>query len=1085
MVRQPLTIAFWRKGVGADTAIAVETGSTVLWAVGGRANFVLGGDMNVGLSGERNSFGFGTVLDASAWVQTVYVLDGSFSKIYANGIALFGGLFPALGVPPADARLFVGADPYAGFEYWNGQFDDLRLYNRALSDSEVAALYASELPPPAAIVVPPASVTGLVGGTATLSVGATNALGYQWYKDGVALDGGTSTTLVLPNLRLSDGGSYWLVATTVMSRATSAPAVVVVHLPPAIVSQPLDTIVDAGGSVTLAASVASFPASVLQWFREGVPMPGATNATLVLGAVQAAGMGSYQLVASNVVGTISSRVARVSVTGADPAIWGGLIAYLPFNGGVADEGVWSHPVVQQGASLATDRRGKANAALALNGAGDFVEIPDHPAFATTNFTVALWFNPVRRAGASGGVDAEALFSKGPGSMDLQLGTPPSGTGGIRFRPRGEAAWDTTGPAFGTNRWQHVVAVYDASGGAVQVYVDGVARPMASTGVVVPSLTTTTNGLRLGLRHDGSGGFLGRLDDVRVYARALGASDVRALLASEAAAPVIVDPPLDVRRVEGSRVTVSAGLVGERPMAFAWSQAGATRVATGESLEFASLGRQDAGVYKLVVTNVHGTATSRAFTVDVLYGPELVFEPTDTSVNAGATVRLGAGVDGNPAPTLQWTRDGRALPGATNSTLTLAGIQMGDAGEYRLVASNEVGTVTGREVRVSVFYAPLITRQPRALTVDHGKGFEVSVEASGVPLPTFQWTRGGVALPGATNATVRVASATVGDEGEYRVEVRNELGTIQSDPALVTVRRVAPVIGGLPASLEVGEGDDMALAAAVEAIPSATLQWLHEGEPLPGETNATLKIARVRGVEAGRYALAATNVAGGAVREVVVGVKASWQSLGLALDTGLDVAWPWPTATGWQYQTTTSHDGEDAARSAKIGGYQSSEMRLPLRGPGSLTFWWRTSCEEGWDYAEVLLDGQRKGRMTGERNWAAMRVEVPEGLHTVTWRYAKDGSTDEGEDAAWVDEVTWTPETAGAQPAWVEVVPTLEGGYQVRSMGGGAGRAMIQSSADLETWRDLVVGTGTGGVLRARVEGTEGARFFRARTGNGN
>ena len=640
-------------------------------------------------------------LDES-WNHVAVRFDGAGGSFFVNGKLMKH--VPWTGMPSdstSSQEISIGETLYVGSQFhqnFGGSLDDVRIYNRALSDSEIAALYSSELPPAAGIVSSPVSVTALVGGTATLSVGAKNALGYQWFKDGRVLSRATNDILVLANLRLADAGSYWVVAGNVMSRATSAPAAVVVQMPPAMVSEPLDTSVAAGENVLLKASVVSFPAATLQWLRDEVPIPGANSEKLVLDGVSPAGMGSYRLVASNVVGTISSRVARVTVTGADPAIWGGLVAYLPFNGGVADEGAWNHPVVQQGASLATDRRGKANAALALNGAGDFVEIPDHPAFATTNFTVALWFNPVRRAGASGGVDSETLFSKGPGSMDLQLGTSPSGTGGIRFRPRGEGAWDTTGPAFGTNRWQHVVAVYDASGGAVQVFVDGVARPMASSGDVVPSLTTTTNGLRLGLRHDGLGGFLGRLDDVRVYARALGASEVRALLASEAAAPVIVDQPQDVRRVEGSRVTVSAGLVGERPMGFAWSQAGATRVVTGESLEFASLGRQDAGLYKLVVTNVHGTATSRAFTVDVLYGPELVFEPTDTSVNAGATVRLGAGVDGNPAPTLQWTRDGRALPGATNSTLTLAGIQVGDAGVYRLVASNEVGTVTGREVR---------------------------------------------------------------------------------------------------------------------------------------------------------------------------------------------------------------------------------------------------------------------------------------------------------------------------------------------------------------------------------------------------
>lgn len=521
------------------------------------------------------------------------------------------------------------------------------------------------------------------------------------------------------------------------------------------------------------------------------------------------------------------------------------------------------------------------------------------------------------------------------------------------------------------------------------------------------------------------------------------------------------------------------------MGFVWSQAGSSRMVDTESLEFGSLGREDAGLYKLVVTNVHGTATSRAFTVDVLYGPEFVFEPTDRTANAGVTVRLGAGVGGNPEPRLQWMRDGQVLPGATNATLALTAVQVGDAGVYRLVASNEVGTVTGREVRVSVLYAPVVTRQPRGLTVDHGEGFALSVEAVGLPVPTFQWFRGGAELRGETNGVLRVAGAAIPDEGVYRVEVRNPLGMVASDAVMVTVRRSLPTVVGLPTRREVLEGEEMLLEAVVDSVPASRLQWLYEGEPLPGETRRTLRIVGIRDVEAGRYVLTATNVAGGVVQEVSVGVKPSTQSLGMALDTGRELVWPFPTATGWYYQNGTSHDGEDAARSARIGGYQTSEMRLALRGPGSLTFWWKVSCEEAWDYAEVLLDGQRKGRITGERNWSAARVDVPEGLHTVMWRYAKDGSTDEGSDAAWVDEVVWNPGTAAVQPALVEVLPTPEGGMQVRTVGGQSGRLVIQSSEDLKTWTDWVTGLAQGGVLRGQLDNVGVSRYFRSRSADGN
>jgi hypothetical protein len=781
---------------------------------------------------------------------------------------------------------------------------------------------------------------------------------------------------------------------------------------------------------------------------------------------------------------VTSRVVRVDVIGADPVVWAGLIGYLPFNEGFAEESVWRHPVLQRGATLIADRRGRTNSAAAFNGAGDFVEIPNHAALEATNYTVALWFNPARRAGLSGGAGAETLFSRGAGGMDLQLGIPSEG-GGIRFRPLGRDAWDTSGGTFTTNRWQHLVAVYDAAAGLARLYVDGVLRPTAGAGAVLPELTTGPNGLRFGVRHGDGNPFQGRLDDVRVYARALGQREVQTLLEAEAAAPLILNQPESLRLAEGSAAMLSVGLVGERPLAFAWTQAGSDKVVRSETLNFGILGREHAGMYKVVVTNFYGVATSRAVLVDVLYRPEFVLEPTDKAVTVGSTVRLSAGVTGNPEPSMQWYRDGTVLPGATNALLLLSSVQAGDSGAYSLVASNEVGVVTGRQVRVSVSYPPVITKHPESLSVDHGLTFELSVEATGLPAPRYQWLFGGAEIPGETNALFRVANATIRDEGMYHVVVYNALGTVQSDGAMVRVRRFLPSVTGLPDRREVSEGGDLVLEATVSSLPIAQLQWLHDGQRLPSETNAVLRIVGARLGEAGRYGLVATNLVGGVTNEVGVGVKPSGQSLGLALDTALDLAWGFPTASGWHYQTEHSHDGEDAARSGRIGGYQATEMRLPLRGPGTLTFWWASSCEEEWDFAEVLLDGRRKGRITGIRNWIPVRVDVPEGVHTVTWRYTKDGNTDDGVDAAWVDEVQWNPAEANVSQDWIEVLPFLDGGLQVRAMGGRPGRIVIQSSEDLETWVDHVSGISTNGVLRSRVNSGQRSLYFRSRSGIAN
>ena len=1025
--------------------------------------------------------------DFSRWHHCVITIDGSaVLKVFVDGIPRQVSVPPqnsGFDIPKSPLR--IGA-PLSG--PYDGLIDDVRIYNRALSDAEVAALYAIEVPPAVRMVVQPQDVTAVVGSYVSLTTVATNALGYQWFKDGSPVTGAigwaTQPSLVLPKITLADAGGYWVVASNMMGSVTSRVATLVVQAPPVVTSPPEDATASLAGTASFASAVTGVPKPTLQWIRDGLPIPGATHSTLTLSNVQPAWIGDYQLVASNAAGVVVSRVARLGIPGVDSGLWRGLVAHLPFSGTVSDEGSLGHRVVAHGGSLAPDRRGKANAAMNLGGVDEFIELPDHPAFAATNYSVALWFRPTRRAsGSDGAVAAESLVSKGTLNWDLQLGTASEVSGGIRFRPSAGGVWEAAGSSYETNRWQHLVVVHDGSGKAVALYVDGVAMPLSASGTPGPVLATT-QGLRFGLRFDGTQPFLGRIDDIRVYNRALSASEVKAMTSLEAAAPSVWAQPRDVRAVEGSRAVASVEVLGERPLGWEWTQAGLGVVGTRESLEFGALSRLDSGIYKVVVTNVFGAITSQPFAVDVLYRPEFVIEPTDKSVEAGVTVRLAAGVDGNPVPTLQWWKDGKALDGATNAALTLAAVQPGNAGRYQLVASNEVGTVTGREVTVRVAYAPVIGRQPTSVTVDHGRGFELFVEATGEPMPTFQWMLSGQAVAGATNAVYRVDSSTSADEGTYKVEVRNRLEVALSEPASVTVTRRLPVVLGLPDSTEVLEGGDMVLSASVQAIPGATLQWFHEGEVLPGEAHGSLTVLRMRGMEGGRYSLVATNVAGVTTNSVAVRVKASEWSLGEALDTGATLAWPWPTTLGWRRQVAESHDGEDAAQSGRIGGNQSSDLRLPLEGPGRLTFWWKTSCEDGWDYAELLLDGQRKGRLTGIRNWTAVGLDVPEGLHTVTWRYIKDGSKDAGADAAWVDEVSWTPEPGVKSMPWVEAVESGDGTLQVRVVGQPGGMS-VEASPDLQGWTEAGRGVSKSGVLRWRMGKEEGARFYRGKVGGGN
>jgi hypothetical protein len=78
-------------------------------------------------------------------------------------------------------------------------------------------------------------------------------------------------------------------------------------------------------------------------------------------------------------------------------------------------------------------------------------------------------------------------------------------------------------------------------------------------------------------------------------------------------------------------------------------------------------------------------------------------------------------------------------------------------------------------------APQITNDSSVTnrTVTQCRTTSMSVTASGVPLPGYQWYRDNSPVPGATNATFTIASMTSGDAGSYFVEVCNSQGCVRS------------------------------------------------------------------------------------------------------------------------------------------------------------------------------------------------------------------------------------------------------------------------------------------------------------------
>jgi hypothetical protein len=276
---------------------------------------------------------------------------------------------------------------------------------------------------------------------------------------------------------------------------------------------------------------------------------------------------------------------------------------------------------------------------------------------------------------------------------------------------------------------------------------------------------------------------------------------------------------------------------------------------------------DAGEWFVVVENERGLTVSNIFVLIVnqtYYAPTITGQPQYATVNDGDPVSFTVTATGTPLPTYQWYNGAGLIPGATDSTYTIASVTASDAGIYYVEVTNLRGSVQSLWAYLTVnktTFAPTITVQPQGNTVTDGESVSFSVTATGNPLPTYQWYNGAGLIPGATDSTYTIASVTPADAQIYYVVVANSEGSVQSLWAYLTVNPRAPTITTQPLSQPVDEKGTVTLSVIADGTAPLNYQWRLDGAPIPGANSADYTIDTVKLDDAGDYTVVVTNAAG--------------------------------------------------------------------------------------------------------------------------------------------------------------------------------------------------------------------------------
>ena len=172
----------------------------------------------------------------------------------------------------------------------------------------------------------------------------------------------------------------------------------------------------------------------------------------------------------------------------------------------------------------------------------------------------------------------------------------------------------------------------------------------------------------------------------------------------------------------------------------------------------------------------------------LKAPYFTSYPNSQYIVQDSNVTFSGVVNGYPKEfTYQWYKNSGIIPEATGNTYSINNVTNNDAATYLLSVSNTQGSVSGSaSLTVIPFAAPVITTQPSDLSLYSGNFGQMFVVANGVPNPNYQWRKDGIDVVSGIYSSLVFTNVKEQDAGLYDVVVFNNVGSVTSSGANLTI-----------------------------------------------------------------------------------------------------------------------------------------------------------------------------------------------------------------------------------------------------------------------------------------------------------
>ena len=145
----------------------------------------------------------------------------------------------------------------------------------------------------------------------------------------------------------------------------------------------------------------------------------------------------------------------------------------------------------------------------------------------------------------------------------------------------------------------------------------------------------------------------------------------------------------------------------------------------------------------------------------------------------------------------------------------------------------------------------------------------------------------------------------------------------------------------------------------------------------------------------------------------------------------DFSWSFEGDENWVIDDVLAYDGNYSARSGDISNYQETSLivNMDVTASGSISYFYKVSSEQGFDFLKFYIDGNQMDVWSGEIDWSQQHYPISPGEHSFQWTYMKDANVSGGDDCAWIDLISF-PSTCGSfsSPILQPLSVSLQGNY---------------------------------------------------------